>query len=165
MVEEEKEQVKTQEPEAEKKEEKAKKTSAGKSEGSTGKAADGISKEQVFEFFDSLNLLELSEFIKEFEERYGVTAAAGVAMPASAMPAGEAEAEEEKTEFTPMLVSVGEKRINVIKEIRAITALGLKEAKALVEGAPQAIKEDIPKAEAEEIKKKLEAVGAKVEIK
>jgi large subunit ribosomal protein L7/L12 len=161
MAEEEKEQVKPEEAEAEKKELKAKKSPAGK------KAASGISKDQVFEFFDNLNLLELSEFIKEFEDRYGVTAVAPVAMPAGVVSAGagEAEAAEEKTEFTPVLAEVGEQRINVIKEIRAITALGLKEAKALVEGAPQPVKEAIPKAEAEEIKKKLEAVGAKVEIK
>ncbi len=160
MAEEEKEQTEQEKPAA--KEEKPKKA-AGKS-----KSASGITKEQVFEFFDNLNLIELSDFIKEFEERYGVTAAAPVAM-AAGMPIGgaaaEAAAEEEKTEFDVILSSVGEQRINVIKEIRAITGLGLKEAKALVEGAPQPVKEGIPKAEAEEIKKKMEAVGAKVDIK
>jgi large subunit ribosomal protein L7/L12 len=160
MAEEQKEQVEKEK--AVEKEEKQTKSAA------KSKAAQGISKEQVFEFFDGLNLLQLSEFIKEFEDRYGVEAAAPVAVAAQGAPGvggAQGPAEEEKTEFNPVLASVGEQRINVIKEIRAITGLGLKEAKALVEGAPQPVKEAVPKAEAEEIKKKLEAVGAKVEIK
>ena len=126
-----------------------------------------ISKEQVFAFFDQLTLIELSDFVKEFEERYHVSAAAPVMM-AGAMPgaAGGAAAEvEEQTEFSVILKEVGEARINVIKEVRAITQLGLKEAKELVEKVPSPVKEAISKAEAEEIKKKLEAQGAKVEIK
>jgi large subunit ribosomal protein L7/L12 len=114
--------------------------------------------------FAGMTLIELSEFQKAFEERFGVTAAvAAVAAPAGG--AGPAAAAEEQTEFTAILSNVGEQRINVIKEIRAITGLGLKEAKALVEGAPQPIKENVSKAEAEDIKKKLQAVGAAVEIK
>ncbi len=124
-----------------------------------------ITKEQVFEFFDKLTLLELSEFVKEFEERYDVSAAAPV-MAMGAMPAAAAaEPEEEQTEFTVMLLDAGEKRINVIKEVRAITQLGLKEAKAVVEEVPSPVKEGVSKEEAEEIKKQLEGAGAKVEIK
>lgn len=125
-----------------------------------------VSKEQVFEFFDKLTLIELSEFVKEFEERYNVSAAAPVMMAGMAMPgAAPAEAAEEQTEFTVMITDVGEKRINVIKEIRAITQLGLKESKEVLESVPSPVKEGVSKEEAEEIKKKLEAVGAKVEIK
>ena len=124
-----------------------------------------ITKEQVFEFFDKLTLIDLSEFVKEFEERYDVSAAAPVMAVAGGAVAGAAEEAEEKTEFTVMLIDAGEKRINVIKEVRAITQLGLKEAKAVVEEVPSAVKEDVSKEEAEEIKKKLEAVGAKIEIK
>jgi len=125
-----------------------------------------VTKEQVFEFFDKLTLVELSEFVKEFEERYDVSAAAPMMMAGPAAAAGvPAEAAEEQTEFSVILTDVGEKRINVIKEVRAITQLGLKEAKSLVESLPAPVKEDIPKQEAEEIKKKLEEAGAKVEIK
>ena len=126
-----------------------------------------ITKEQVFEFFDNMTVLELSQFIKEFEERYGVSAAAPVAVAAvaGAPGAGPAEAAEEKTEFTVILKEVGEKRIDVIKEIRKITGLGLKESKELVEKAPQTVKEGVSKEEAEKIKQTLEAAGAKVEIK
>lgn len=125
-----------------------------------------VSKEQVFEFFDKLTLIELSEFVKEFEERYNVSAAAPVMMAGMAMAgAAPAEAAEEQTEFTVMITDVGEKRINVIKEIRAITQLGLKESKEVLESVPSPVKEGVSKEEAEEIKKKLEAVGAKVEIK
>jgi large subunit ribosomal protein L7/L12 len=111
------------------------------------------------------NLIELSDFIKKFEDKFGVTAAAPVAM---AMPAGGGAAaaeEEEKTEFTVVLTATGDKKINVIKEVRAITGLGLKEAKDLVEGAPQNVKEGIPKEEAQKIKEQLEGAGATVEVK
>ncbi len=126
-----------------------------------------ITKEQVFEFFDNMTVLELSQFIKEFEERYGVSAQAPVAVAAvaGAPGAAPAEAAEEKTEFTVILKEVGEKRIDVIKEIRKITGLGLKESKELVEKAPQTVKEGVSKEEAEKIKQTLEGVGAKVEIK
>lgn len=127
-----------------------------------------ISKQDVIDFISNMSVLELSELIKEFEEKFGVTAAAPVAF-AGAMPAaggGEAAAPvEEKTEFDVILAAAGDKKINVIKEIRAITSLGLKEAKDLVEGAPQPIKEGVSKDEAEDIKKKIEAAGGKVEIK
>lgn len=125
-----------------------------------------VTQEQVFEFFDSANLLQVSEFIKKFEERYGVSAAAPVAvgMPAAGGAAAAAPAEE-KTEFTVVLAEGGSQKVNVIKEIRGFTTLGLKEAKDLVEGAPKTLKEGVSKQEAEEIKKKLEAVGAKVELK
>lgn len=125
-----------------------------------------VTEEQVFEFFDKANLLEISEFIKKFETRYGVSAAAPVAVgvAAGATAAGAAPAEE-KTAFDVILADGGAQKVNVIKEIRGFTTLGLKEAKDLVEGAPKTLKEGVTKKEAEEIKKKLEAVGAKVEIK
>jgi len=113
-------------------------------------------------------VLELSEFIKELEEKFGVSAAAPVAAVAAApgaAPGAEAAPAEEKTEFDVILVEAGGQKIQVIKEVRAITGLGLKEAKELVESAPKPVKEGVSKEEAEEIKKKLEAVGAKVEIK
>ncbi len=126
-----------------------------------------ITKEQVFEFFDNMTVMELSQFAEEFKERYNVSDAPQ--LMAAAAPAGGAAAapaeEEEKTEFTAVLTEVGDKRINVIKEIRGITQLGLKEAKELVENVPSNIKEDVLKEEAEDIKKKLEEAGAKVEIK
>jgi large subunit ribosomal protein L7/L12 len=125
-----------------------------------------VSEEQVFEYFDKANLLEISEFIKKFEDRYGVSAAAPVAVgvvggggAAAAAPA------EEKTAFDVVLTEGGPQKVQVIKEIRGFTTLGLKEAKDLVEGAPKVLKEGVSKKEAEEIKKKLEAVGAKVELK
>ena len=127
--------------------------------------SEKLTQEQVLSYFDGLTLLELSEFIKAFETRYGVTAAVAVAAPAAGAGGAVAEKAEEQTEFTAILATIGEQRINVIKEIRAITGLGLKEAKALVEGAPQPIKENVSKADAEDIKKKLQAVGAAVEIK
>lgn len=124
-----------------------------------------ISKEQVVEFLSNMTLLEAAALVKELEEKFGVSAAAPVMM-AGAMPAaGAAAAAEEKTEFTVVLKEAGAKKIEVIKEIRAITNLGLKEAKDLVEGAPKNVKEAVTKEECEEIKKKLEAVGAKVEVK
>jgi len=111
----------------------------------------------------ALTVIEASELSKLLEEKWGVSAAAPVA--AAAAPAAAAAAVEEKTEFDVILASFGENKINVIKEVRAITGLGLGEAKALVEGAPKAVKEGANKAEAEDIKKKLEAAGAKVELK
>ncbi|NOZ25758.1 MAG: 50S ribosomal protein L7/L12 [Nitrospirae bacterium] len=125
-----------------------------------------VTKEQVFEFIDNMTVLEMSQFIKEFEERYGVQAAAPVAM--AAMPAGAAAAEapeEEKTSFDVVLTSAGDKKIQVIKVVREITGLGLKEAKALVDGAPAPVKEGVSKDEAEAVKAKLEEQGAAVEIK
>lgn len=125
-----------------------------------------VTEEQVFEYFDNANLLNISEFIKKFETRYGVSAAAPVAVGVAggAAAAGAAPAEE-KTAFDVILADGGAQKVNVIKEIRGFTTLGLKEAKDLVEGAPKTLKEGVTKKEAEEIKKKLEAAGAKVEIK
>ncbi len=127
-----------------------------------------VTKEQVFEFFDKMTILELSEFIKEFEERYGVQAAAPVAMaaaPAAAGAPGAEAAAEEKTSFDVILQAAGDKKIQVIKVVRELTGLGLKEAKELVDGAPKPVKEGVSKEEAESIKAKLEEVGASVEIK
>ena len=113
----------------------------------------------------ALTVLEAAELSKMLEEHWGVSAAAPVAAAAAGGAAAPAEAVEEKTEFDVILSAVGDKKIEVIKEVRAITALGLKEAKDLVEAAPKAVKEGVNKAEAEDIKKKLEAAGAKVDIK
>ena len=125
-----------------------------------------VTKEDVIEFISNMSVLELSELIKEFEEKFGVSAAAPVAVAAAgAAPAEAAAAAEEKTEFDVVLSGAGDQKIKVIKEVRAITSLGLKEAKALVEDAPQPIKEGVTKEEAEEIKGKIEAVGGAVEIK
>jgi len=126
-----------------------------------------MSPDDVLDAVAEWNLLELSDFIKKFEEKFEVTAAAPVAM---AMPGGggggaPAEAEEEKTEFDVILTAAGEKKINVIKEVRAITSLGLKEAKDLVEAAPKAVREKITKEEAEKVKAQLESAGATVEVK
>ena len=123
-----------------------------------------ITKDDVVEFIANMTVLELSEFVKELEEKFGVSAAAPVAMMA-ASPAEQAAAAEEQTEFNVMLTATGDQKIQVIKEVRAITGLGLKEAKALVDGVPAAVKEGIPMDEAEGIKKQLEDVGASVEIK
>lgn len=118
----------------------------------------------VMEYFKNANMLEISELVKEIEETFGVTAAAPVAMAAApAAGAGEAAAEE-KTEFDVVLKDVGSQKIQVIKVVRAITGLGLKEAKDLVESAPKAIKEAVPQAEADDLKKQLEDVGATIEI-
>jgi large subunit ribosomal protein L7/L12 len=125
-----------------------------------------VTKEDVIEFISNMTVLDLSELVKELEEKFGVSAAAPVAVAAGgAAGGGDAAAAEEKTEFDVILVSIGEKKIGVIKEVRGITALGLKEAKELVEGAPRAIKEGVSKDEAEEIKAKIEAAGGGVEIK
>jgi len=122
-----------------------------------------VTKEQIITAIEKMPVLELSQLIKDFEERFGVSAAAPVAVAAAAPGAGGAE--EAKTEFDVVLAAAGDKKINVIKEVRAITGLGLKDAKDLVEGAPKTLKEAISKDEAEEMKKKLEAAGAKVELK
>ncbi|CCK81646.1 MULTISPECIES: 50S ribosomal protein L7/L12 [Desulfobacula] len=124
-------------------------------------------KEDVIEFISSMSVLELSELVTELEDKFGVTAAAPMAFAGGAMPAvGDAgAAAEEQTEFDVILETFGDKKINVIKEVRAITGLGLKEAKALVEEAPKAIKEGIPKEEADKIKEQLEGAGAQVSVK
>ena len=124
-----------------------------------------ITKEQVVSFIENMSVLELSQLVKDLEAKFGVSAAAPMAMAAMPGAAGAAPAAEAKTEFTVVLAASGDKKINVIKEVRAITGLGLKEAKDLVEGAPKTLKEGVSKADAEEMKKKLEAEGAKVEIK
>ena len=118
---------------------------------------------KIIDELSKLTVIEAAELSKQLEEKWGVTAAAAVAAPAAAA-AGGAPAEE-KNEFTVVLASAGDKKINVIKEVRAVTALGLKEAKDLVEGAPKEIKSGVSKKDAEEMKKKLEAAGAKVELK
>lgn len=123
-----------------------------------------VTKEEVIDFIANMSVLELSELIKEFEEKFGVSAAAPVAVAAAgAVDAGAPV--EEKTEFDVILASVGSEKIKVIKEVRAVTGLGLKEAKTLVESAPTPLKEATTKEEAEDIKAKIEAVGATVEIK
>jgi large subunit ribosomal protein L7/L12 len=133
----------------------------------TGKDSGGfmssVTKAQVVEFLEKLTLLEAAELVKELEEKFGVSAAAPVAYAAG--PAAAAAPVEEQTEFTVMLVDAGDKKINVIKEVRTITGLGLKEAKDLVEGAPKTVKEGVSKEEADKFKKLLEAAGAKVELK
>lgn len=121
--------------------------------------------EQIVEDLSSLTVLEAAELSKMLEEKWGVSAAAPVAVAAGAAGGAEAAAAEEKDEFDVILASFGEKKINVIKEVRAITGLGLKEAKDLVEGAPKAVKEAVAKDEAEAIKSKLEEAGATVEVK
>lgn len=124
-----------------------------------------VSKQDVIDFIANMSVLDLSELIKELEDKFGVSAAAPVGVAMAAPAAGDAVAVEEKTEFDAILTSAGDKKIGVIKEVRAITSLGLKEAKDLVEGAPKPIKEGVSKAEAEDIKKKIEAAGGVVEIK
>jgi large subunit ribosomal protein L7/L12 len=126
-----------------------------------------ISKDDVIEFIANMSVLELSELVKEMEEKFGVSAAAPVAMMAGTAAGGGAgeEAAQEKTEFDVILTAIGDKKIQVIKEVRAITGLGLKEAKSLVEEAPKAVKEGIVKEDAEKIKEQLEGAGAQVDIK
>ena len=121
-----------------------------------------VAKEDVVSFIDNMTVLEMSEFVKELEDKYGVTAAAPTVAVSAAPGAAVAE---EKTEFDVVLAAVGDKKIQVIKEVRAITGLGLKDAKDLVESAPKSIKEGVKKEEADEIKQKVEAVGATVEVK
>ncbi|RLD99843.1 MAG: 50S ribosomal protein L7/L12 [Aquificota bacterium] len=123
-----------------------------------------ITKEDVIKFIENMSVLELSQLVKELEEKFGVSAATPVAA-APAAAAGEAAAAEEKTEFDVILKDIGAQKIQVIKVVRAITGLGLKEAKELVEGAPKPVKEGVPKDEAEKIKAQLEEVGATVEVK
>ena len=123
-----------------------------------------MTKEEIMQAIESMTVLELSELVKAMEERFGVSAAAPVAV-AAAGPAAAAEPEEEKTEFDVVLANVGQEKIKVIKAVREATGLGLKEAKALVDGAPAPVKEKISKADAEALKAKLEEVGATVEIK
>jgi len=124
-----------------------------------------LTKEEFFGHLDTLTVLELADYIKEFETRYGISAAAAVPVGvAAAAPQAEAKAEEAKTEFTLVLKSAGDKKINVIKIVREITNLGLKEAKDLVDGAPKPVKEGLAKADAEAMKKKFEEVGAQVEL-
>ena len=123
-----------------------------------------ITKDQVIEWLSQQTVLDLAALVKDLEGKWGVSAAAA-AGPAAAGPAAAAPAAEAQTEFTVVLKAAGANKIGVIKEVRAITGLGLKEAKDLVEGAPKNVKENAPKAEAEEIKKKLEAAGAAVELK
>ncbi len=122
-----------------------------------------VSKDEILNAIANMTVLDLSALIKEMEEKFGVSAAA--AAVAVAAPAAAAAAVEEKTEFTVILLAAGEKKVEAIKVVRAATGLGLKEAKDLVDGAPKAVKEAIPKADAEALKKQLEDVGAKVEIK
>ena len=125
-----------------------------------------VTKDDVIEFISNMSVLELAEMIKELEEKFGVSAAAPVAVAAAgAAPGGDVAPAEEKTEFDVILAGAGDQKIKVIKEVRAITSLGLKEAKELVEGAPQPLKEGVAKEEAEEIKGKIEAVGGSVEVK
>jgi large subunit ribosomal protein L7/L12 len=127
-----------------------------------------ITKNEVLEWIDKATMLEISDLVKSLEEKYGISAAAAMPMAMVGGPASGAEAKpaaEEKTEFNVILSAVGEKKINVIKAVREVTSLGLKEAKDLVEGAPKPIKEGVSKEEAETIKKKFEEAGATVEIK
>ena len=125
-----------------------------------------MSREEILNAIGEMSVLELSELIKDVEDKFGVSASAAVAVAAPiAGASGEEAASEEKTEFDVMLASFGEKKVSVIKAVRAITALGLKEAKDLVEAAPSVVKEGVNKDESEEIKKKLEEAGATVEIK
>ena len=128
------------------------------------KMAD-ITKDQVVDFIANMSVLEMSELVKEMEEKFGVSAAAAAVAAPAAGGGGSEAAAEEKSEFDVILTSFGEKKINVIKEVRSITGLGLKEAKEAVESAPKAIKEGVSKEEAEEVKKKLEEAGASAEIK
>lgn len=124
-----------------------------------------VSKDEILEAIGNMTVLELSQLIKDMEEKFGVSAAAAVAVAAPAAAGGEAAAVEEKTEFDVILLAAGEKKVEAIKVVRAATGLGLKEAKDLVDGAPKAVKEAVSKADAEALKKQLEDVGAKVEIK
>ncbi len=127
-----------------------------------------ITKTEVLEWIDQATMLEISDLVKSLEDKYGISAAAAMPMAIGMAPAGgaaAAPAAEEKTEFTVILSAIGEKKINVIKAVREVTSLGLKEAKDLVEGAPKPIKEGVSKEEADTIKKKFEDAGATVEIK
>jgi len=124
-----------------------------------------ISRADVLSYLEEANMIEVSELVKEIEEKFGVSAAAPVAVASAPAAAGEAEAAEEKTEFDVVLTEIGQAKINVIKAVRAITSLGLKEAKELVDSAPKPVKEGVSQSEADEIKAKLEEAGATVELK
>jgi len=124
-----------------------------------------ITKADVISFIEKMTVLDLAELVKELEEKFGVSAAAPVAVAAAAGPAAAAEPAEEQTEFDVILKTIGENKINVIKVVRALTSLGLKEAKDLVDGAPGTVKQGVSKQEAEEAKKQLVEAGAEVEIK
>tara|TARA_Y100001980_G_C14514758_1_gene290131 strand:- start:829 stop:1212 length:384 start_codon:yes stop_codon:yes gene_type:complete len=124
-----------------------------------------VKREDVLKYLENANMLEISELISEIEDKFGVSAAAPVAVAAAGGDAGAAGASEEKTEFDVELSAAGEKKINVIKAVREITSLGLKEAKEMVDGAPSVVKEAVSKDEAEEMKKKLEEAGASVNLK
>ena len=124
-----------------------------------------IAKQDILDAIGSMSVLELSQLIKDMEEKFGVSAAAAVSIAAPAAGGAAAPAAEEQTEFTVMLVAAGENKVNTIKAVREVTGLGLKEAKDLVDGAPKPIKEGINKADAEALKKKMEEAGAKVEVK
>ena len=126
----------------------------------------GVNKKDVVKFIENMTVLELSEFVKELEEKFGVSAAAPVGMPMGSIPgAAEAVPETEKTEFDIILTGFGDKKIQVIKAVRELTTLGLKEAKDLVEGFPKPVKEGVPKEEVESAKKKIEEAGGTAEIK
>ncbi len=159
------EQVKSEQPEEEKVEEpKAKKQAKAKETSSAG--AKAMAKEEIIAAVKSMTVLELADLVKAIEEEFGVTAApVAVAAVSGGAGAPAAAAEEEKSEFTVILKEIGENKINVIKAVREVTTLGLKEAKDLVEGAPKAVKEGVNKDEAAAVKKKLEEAGAKAEIK
>ena len=124
-----------------------------------------MDKKQILEAIENMTVLELSELVKEMEEKFGVSAAAPVAVAAAAPAAGGGAAAEEKTEFDVVLASFGDKKMDVIKVIKEVTGLGLKEAKEFVEGAPKTVKEGVSKADADELKAKIEAAGAVVELK
>lgn len=124
-----------------------------------------ITKDDVISYIENMSVLDLSNMIKELEEKFGVSAAAVAAAPVAAAAGGAAAVAEEQTEFDVVLVGAGDKRINVIKVVREVTGLGLKEAKDFVDALPKAVKEAIPKAEAEDVPKKLEEAGASAEIK
>ena len=123
-----------------------------------------LNKDEVIDFLSNMSVMEIADLVKELEEKWGVSAAAPVAVAAGGGAGGGAAAEE-KTEFDVILAAAGDKKINVIKEVRGITGIGLKEAKDLVEGAPKPVKEGVPKEEADKIKEALEKAGAKVEVK
>jgi large subunit ribosomal protein L7/L12 len=124
-----------------------------------------ISRADVLSYLEEANMIEVSELVKEIEEKFGVSAAAPVAIASAPAAAGESEAVEEKTEFDVVLTEIGQAKINVIKAVRTITSLGLKEAKELVDSAPKPVKEGVSQSEADEIKAKLEEAGATVELK
>ncbi len=155
------EKVESEQPKVEG-EPKAKKPSKAKE---TSSGAKSMTKEDIIAVVKNMTVLELADLIKALEEEFGVSAAAPVAMAAAGAPTAEAAPEEEKSEFTVILKEIGENKINVIKAVREVTTLGLKEAKDLVEGAPKTVKEGINKDEAAAVKKKLEEAGAKAEIK